>query len=218
MACQPCAASWLISIFLSLVSISPSSGFDFWGGDRTDLGYVCSQTRNPPRCFELFRLDYRSSATDIRGLTEIAIKLAFNKAQQLSFQMNYPGYNLGNNPGYNPRYNPGYNPEGVNPGYNPGYNPGGVNPGYNPSYDYGNDYGRGTGYNDEYAKYYKKAIEDLEKAKEYLSSGDYSKIPKRAKHALKQVRKCRNVLGDNGELELLIEMVKFSSKRLNREF
>ncbi|XP_057479174.1 pectinesterase inhibitor-like [Actinidia eriantha] len=68
----------LISLALLFMVIAPS-----FGEKHTKLKKICSKTFNHHMCMKLMKADSRTSDANNRLLTEIAIDLAYNKAQDI---------------------------------------------------------------------------------------------------------------------------------------
>ncbi|KAL7164688.1 hypothetical protein ACSBR2_040564 [Camellia fascicularis] len=72
------SCSMLVSLVFMFMLIGPS-----FAEKHTKLKQICSETIDQHECMKLMKSDSRTSDADIRGLTEIAINLAYSKASDI---------------------------------------------------------------------------------------------------------------------------------------
>ncbi|KAG8385144.1 hypothetical protein BUALT_Bualt03G0011200 [Buddleja alternifolia] len=79
-------SSVLILISIVFASIAPSSA----GNKVTDtkIRQLCSKTSNLMVCYKLLKSDHRTANVDAKGLAEISVDLAYNKANKVHSQLN----------------------------------------------------------------------------------------------------------------------------------
>ncbi|KAL2494038.1 pectinesterase inhibitor-like [Forsythia ovata] len=79
-------SSVLISMALIFLSVIPSSMCNPL--KENDLIHICSKTQNASECLNQFKSDSRSLNTDEKGIAEVAVDLALNKANEVHNQYN----------------------------------------------------------------------------------------------------------------------------------
>lgn len=79
-------SSILILVSIIFLSITPSSiGHKV---TDTEIKHLCSKTNNHEDCYKLLKSDHRTTNVDARGLAEVSVDLASNKASKIHSQLN----------------------------------------------------------------------------------------------------------------------------------
>ncbi|KAI3455855.1 hypothetical protein Pfo_012518 [Paulownia fortunei] len=76
----------LILVSIIFLSITPSSTCHKI--TDTEIKHLCSKTSNLGGCYKLLKSDHRTANVDARGLAEVAVDLASNKANKIHSQLN----------------------------------------------------------------------------------------------------------------------------------
>ncbi|KAG8385223.1 hypothetical protein BUALT_Bualt03G0019800 [Buddleja alternifolia] len=82
-----CTSSYvLILIAIVFTSIAPSLASN--KVTDTEIKQLCSKTKNLAVCYKLLKSDHRTTNVDAKGLADISVDLASNKAHKIHSQLN----------------------------------------------------------------------------------------------------------------------------------
>ncbi|KAK6161651.1 hypothetical protein DH2020_005032 [Rehmannia glutinosa] len=76
----------LILVSIILISISPSSIAHKL--TDTEIKHLCSKTRNPEGCYTILKSDHRTANIDAKGLAQVSLDLASERARKIQAQLN----------------------------------------------------------------------------------------------------------------------------------